>query len=132
MASYDVVSTITIRDTAGNVVPGGEKREWKDLSKDQVLKIEGVMTSYLKGLAKTAQKRASGFIKDPEGVDQMEKLFVTSECVIYKDGKEWAYASFRLPNQNLIYLGIMYSMFTTAANALPRKINAKMTVTRGE
>lgn len=131
MATYSVASTITVTDGTGAVVPGFcAKEEWIDLTKEQVVTIESVMAGYLKGLAKAADLRLKGKIAVPE--DNGPKDFVaTTECVITKNGEEWAATTFRLPNQNTVYLVTMANLYNQAINRIPRKINAKKVVTQG-
>lgn len=131
MATYNVTSTVTVTDGAGVVVPGFcAKEEWVGLTKEEVLRIESVMAGYLKGLAKAAEMRLKGKIVVPE--DNGPQDFVAStECVITKDGKEWAATTFRLPNQNTVYLVTMANLYAQAINRIPKKINAKMTATKG-
>lgn len=131
MATYEVVSHVTVKDGNGVAVPGvGFKHVWSGLSKEQVLKIESTMVGYLKQLAKAAEMRIKGQIPEPDTSTGPQDYEVLTECFVLKDGKEWAAMSFRLPNQNPVYLVIMSNLYTQAIGRIPPRINAKMTITQ--
>lgn len=124
---YDVKVDFTVLDGTGKEMPGGEVRTWTGLTKEDVVHIEKKMVSYLGALADTADKRVKGQIVDPPVVGPSDLVAVT-DCIITKDGKEWASTTFRLPNQNTAYLAIMSFMWNRAVASISRKVNAKMKV----
>lgn len=134
MSNYRIVCDIETFKTGDRTFVGNanEKREWKNLTKEEVIRIENAMAVYLEELYKLNEKRAKKELEDPvEIVDGSQVNYtVEAECIIYKDEQEWAAMTFRLPNQTVMTLTVLNFLFTKHLSSVGKKINSKMTVTR--
>ena len=125
MSSYNIVCDMK---SSGH---GSEKIEWKNLTKEEVVKVESVMANYMEDLAKKNMQRLKGDIADPVELDRVGSTFnIDTSCVITKDGAEWASTGIRMWNLTPMHLTILSFLFHQHLNNLGRKIRSKMTVTR--